>query len=528
MSGVIAAGSEVTAQAGAEMLARKGNAIDAIVAAALATAAGEPTLTSLAGGGIILLRDGGSGEPYLIDCFGNAPGLGGSEDVEKDFFPVDLNFGPAIQTFYVGRASCGVPGVLPGLLALHGQWGKLPFSEVIQPACGFLRNGSTFGEYQTSAMNLLAPILKLEAESHDLFRHQPNSDDLLVPGDVFRNTDLANTLEAMAKEDPMVFYKEEICKRILKSFGEQQGGLITQKDLDAYEVQIREPMRVHYKDARLYCNPPPAAGGEMIACMLSMLEYAKIHEHPAQSLGRAKILANAMKVADHFRALGNTYYNAKNLKKWKGAFDEFMTTNLSASPTITDGRGHTTHISVIDEESNAVGMTFSHGEGNGYLIPDTGIMMNNLMGEEDLHPEGWFKIPPGERLSTMMCPTLLHRPQKALIMMGTGGANRIRTAIVQTINLLMDHELSAQKAINAPRLHFEGGVLNAEIHGSLGAADYGQLKPEKFVPFEQPSLFFGGVHMVMAQNQEELLGAGDARRNGTCLKVNAKGQIKAL
>ena len=219
MIGVVSAGSEVTAQAGAEMLAQGGNAIDAIVASALATSAGEPTLTSMAGGGIILLRDGGSGEPYLIDCFGNAPGLNGNPDVAKDFFPVDLNFGPAIQTFYVGRASCGVPGVLPGLLTLHEQWGKLPFAEVIKPACRFLRDGTTFGTYQTSAMNPLAPILRLDPVSHDLFRRRPDVDDLLQPGDVFRNTALADTLEALAAGNPWDFYKNEI-KRILESFGE--------------------------------------------------------------------------------------------------------------------------------------------------------------------------------------------------------------------------------------------------------------------------------------------------------------------
>jgi gamma-glutamyltranspeptidase/glutathione hydrolase len=315
---------------------------------------------------------------------------------------------------------------------------------------------------------------------------------------------------------------------MLRAFGPQEGGLLTKQDLENYEVQIRKPMRIHYKDARLYCNPPPAAGGEMIACMLSLLEYADIGAHDRNSPKRTQILANAMKVADHFRMKSQTNYSAKNLGRWKIYFDEIMEQPLSTSPEITEGRGHTTHISIIDEESNAVGMTFSHGEGNGYIIPGTGIMMNNLMGEEDLHPEGWFKIPPGERLSTMMCPTLLHRPQKALIMMGTGGANRIRTAIVQTVNLLMDHQMSAKEAIAFPRIHFEGGILNAETFAGPSIEDLKALGPNDFVPFKNPSLFFGGVHMVMAQNREALIGAGDARRNGTCLKVSQKGQITPL
>jgi gamma-glutamyltranspeptidase/glutathione hydrolase len=150
------------------------------------------------------------------------------------------------------------------------------------------------------------------------------------------------------------------------------------------------------------------------------------------------------------------------------------------------------------------------------------------MGEEDLHPEGWFKIPPGQRLSTMMCPTLLHRPQKALIMMGTGGANRIRTAIVQTVNLLMDHGMSAKEAIAFPRIHFEGGILNAETFAGPSIKELETLGANDLVPFTTPNLFFGGVHMAMAQNQKALIGAGDARRNGTCLKVSPKGKITLL
>ena len=262
--------------------------------------------------------------------------------------------------------------------------------------------------------------------------------------------------------------------------------------------------------------------------MLSLLEYANVGQFPVRSLERVQTLANAMKVADHFRAIGQTNYSAKNLGKWKSYFDETRQQPLSSSPEISEGRGHTTHISIIDADSNAVGMTFSHGEGNGYLIPGTGIMMNNLMGEEDLHPEGWFQIPPGQRLSTMMCPTLLHRPGKALIMMGTGGANRIRTAIVQTVNLLLDHQLTAKEAISFPRIHFEGGILNAETFGGHTQSALESLGPNDVVAFDSPSLFFGGVHMVMAQNQEELIGAGDARRNGNCLKVSDKGKITPL
>ena len=167
--GVVAAGSKVTAQAGVEALQSGGNAVDAAVSAALATAAGEPSLTSLAGGGVLLHRDGQSGQVTLCDFSPNAPGLGAPAEHPMEFFPVQLQFGPTTQTFHIGRAAAAVPGGLAGLMAAHERWGSLPLAAVVAPACRMLRQGVMLDAFQQACIELLAPILTHSAGSREVF-----------------------------------------------------------------------------------------------------------------------------------------------------------------------------------------------------------------------------------------------------------------------------------------------------------------------------------------------------------------------
>jgi gamma-glutamyltranspeptidase/glutathione hydrolase len=177
-------------------------------------------------------------------------------------------------------------------------------------------------------------------------------------------------------------------------------------------------------------------------------------------------------------------------------------------------------VSVLDAAGNAAAVTFSFGEGNGSIVGDTGIMMNNLMGEADLHPDGFGRTPTGTRLSTMMSPTILLDDDGGITVLGTGGANRIRSAIVQVVSLLVDRRYDAERAVAAPRLHYEDGVLNAEVmEMSDGGKVLEQLGARELVRFDERSLFFGGVHLVRRAGDGTLSGAGDPRRGGTYRKV---------
>ncbi|HEY9887135.1 MAG TPA: gamma-glutamyltransferase, partial [Candidatus Obscuribacterales bacterium] len=177
--------------------------------------------------------------------------------------------------------------------------------------------------------------------------------------------------------------------------------------------------------------------------------------------------------------------------------------------------GSTTQVSAIDAEGNAASVTTSNGEGSAYVIPGTAIMVNNMLGEEDLHPHGFHRWVPNQRISSMMAPTLILKDGKPELVLGSGGSNRIRTAILQVISNVVDFEMPLADAIAAPRIHWERGTLHCEPGYGDGVVRPAQM-PEttKVVTWQQQNMFFGGVHAVAWDAADGLQGAGDDRRGG--------------
>jgi gamma-glutamyltranspeptidase/glutathione hydrolase len=178
-------------------------------------------------------------------------------------------------------------------------------------------------------------------------------------------------------------------------------------------------------------------------------------------------------------------------------------------------RRGTTHISVIDGEDNVASLSLSNGEGSGYVIPDTGIVLNNMLGEEDLNPAGFHCWPEGERMTSMMAPTIGLFPDGRQIATGSGGSNRLRTAILQVLMNLIDFNMDVEQAVNAPRIHYEDGLLS--IEGGFDEKRIGAMLeayPDHQV-WEERNLFFGGVHTVISGGKG-FGGAGDPRRSGVC------------
>jgi gamma-glutamyltranspeptidase/glutathione hydrolase len=177
--------------------------------------------------------------------------------------------------------------------------------------------------------------------------------------------------------------------------------------------------------------------------------------------------------------------------------------------------GATTHISVLDADGRACSATCTIGEGSGVVVPGTGVHVNNIMGEEDLNPRGFHAYPPGRRLPSMMAPTVVVGPDGVELVLGSAGSNRIRSAIVQTISGVLDHGRSAQAAIDAPRVHFEDGVVLAEP-----GVDTATLRAagREVVEFRTRNLFFGGAQAVERDaGTGAVSGGGDPRRGGTAV-----------
>ena len=405
MQGVIAAGSAPTADAGAEVLAEGGNAVDAAVAACFATAVGEPTLTSLAGGGMMIHRDGGTGKVTICDFFSDAPRMGLRDLGEPDFFAIDLDFGPTTQQFHIGAASAAVPGVIPGLCEALGKWGTKPLAEVVAPACRMLREGYLQGPYQGFAAKLLEPILTYTESGRNVFHVDGR---MVGEGDLFRLPQLADTLEAMARRGWRSYYEDVLVAAMLEQFGPERGGLLTKEDFDAYQVHFREPLALKYHNSRVLTPPPPAAGGPMIAMMLKLLGTRQLGTIDRTSPRHAGLLACAMAVADESRPEGALALEGARFDHWLEHFVALCETGRLPSAKAPGGPANTTHISVIDQKGDAAAVTFSYGEGNAHVIGDTGIVMNNLMGEDDLFPQGFDFAPRGKRL-----PTMQRRPPSA-------------------------------------------------------------------------------------------------------------------
>jgi gamma-glutamyltranspeptidase/glutathione hydrolase len=487
---VIAAGHPGTADAGARVLREGGNAVDAAVGAVLASTAAEPLLTGLGAGGYLLVA-GPEVEPTVLDFFVAAPGHGTDRDAAP-LEAVDVDFGDAIQVFNIGPASCGVPGVPAGLAAAAERWGTWPLEALAAPAAQLAREGVALNAAQAFIAFILAPIMRSTPECAALWAPGGR---LLQEGDVLRNPELGDMLDLFGREGAAPFYTGEVGAALADWVGER-GGLLTRDDLRDYEALPREPAHVRYRDREVLTNPPPSAGGILLAYALGRL-HATAPSPPAL----ADVLA-AMEAAQ-----------AERTPEFTASLDEpgFLGRFLGSR------LGATTHISVLDAGGMAASVTCTNGEGSGVLVPGTGIHINNVMGEEDLSPLGFHHDPPGRHMPSMMAPTVVTCDGEVELVLGSAGSNRIRSALLQTIVGAVDHGLDARSAVVAPRLHVEAGHLYVEPGVPL--EDVGPLRHE-VVRFRSPNVFFGGVQAIRRDPETgEVTGAGDPRRGGVAVAL---------
>ncbi len=477
---VAASGHTLVSKTAVEIMAAGGNAFDGAVAAGFMAAVAEPVLTSLGGGGFLLAAPANGAPPILFDFFSDTPGRGGrtAPEAAKHFFPVTVAFAGTEQDFNVGLGSVATPGVLKGLLHVHRRLGRLPLADILAPAAHAARHGVTVNEQQAYFFRLLEPILTMSAPGRRIFAP---SGALLQAGARFRNPDLADFLDRLARDPRHDFYQGEIARRIATEM-RQGGGLLTEEDLAAYRVVERQPLAFSYRDLRLLTNPPPSLGGVMIRAILQCIDQVDLTGCAFGAPGHLVPLARILRRAEEKRAI------------------------ITAGRPLC-ARG-TTHLSVRDEEGNLAAMTTSNGEGSGYFVPGCGVMLNNMLGEEDLHPAGFHAAPPGTRIGSMMAPTLvLDRPEGPIII-GSGGSMRIRSAIPQVLVNLIDFHLAPAEAVRLPRVHWDGQQLQMEP--GFPPETVAQLQKEMAVRvWPVTDVYFGGVHVVAGDR-----GGGDPRRNG--------------
>jgi len=508
--GVIAAGHQKTAEAGREMFQNGGNAFDAAVAAILASCVTEPGLTSAAGGGFLLAHTQAN-QNILFDFFTQTPRQKRNQD-EINFYPVEVDFGGAIQEFNIGLGSMAVPGNIAGVFHVHQKLGRLPFQVVAEPAIHYARNGIKLNRFQSYCLiSILKPILIKDQGGRQIYI--PTGEPI-EPEGILIMKEFADTLAYLAQKGAREFYEGEMAQQLIKDC-QDLGGYLTLEDLKTYRVIEREPLTIDYRGNTLLTNPPPSSGGTLIAFALKLLSKVDLAKIGFGTSGHLEILAQVMQLTNAARKDGYdaNLYQSDIAKKFLS--DEHLFKYDQNLQKTCNKWGSTTQISVIDGEGNAASVTTSNGEGSGYVIPGTGIMVNNMLGEEDLNPQGFHRWQENVRISSMMAPTIVLKDHQPEIVLGSGGSKRIRTAILQVISNILDFQMSAQEAVNSPRVHWENELFHVEPGFAKEEVNQMTLPANhQLMQWQEKNLFFGGVHTVLKTSAGLIEGAGDQRRDG--------------
>jgi gamma-glutamyltranspeptidase/glutathione hydrolase len=441
----VAAGHPATAEAGAEILAEGGTAADAAVAACLASCVAETVMTGLLGGGHGAYFDAPSGAARLLDCFVAVPSGTGAPMDE-----LHVPFGEELVHYAVGASSCAVPGVPAGLDLLWRTYGRLPWARLVEPALRLARAGVPMPPAHASCLAMLAPVMTMR-EGATIYA--PGG-ALLTAGDVLRQPGLVSTLELVRDEGAMSVYEGSIATALAELVAER-GGALRRVDLEAYIPSWSPPVEVTFAGRRVATR----AGLSGVPETLARFEPA----------GGDRAL---LQVLDGDVA----------------------------------GAGHTTNLTVVDADGSACVLTTSLGLGSGDFLPGLDLHLNSMLGETDLVRE---PLRAGERMASMMAPTLVFDGNGLELAVGAAGGTRLRTALVGVLGRVVHDGAPVQAAIDRPRFHPAGELVNAEP--GVDEAFLASLEAEGRTVRRWPELhhYFGGVSAVGRT------GAGaDPRRSG--------------
>jgi len=340
----------------------------------------------------------------------------------------------------------------------------------------------------------------------------------LQEGETYRNPELADMLECLALEGEDLFYRGEIAQLIARNSG-SGGGYLQGDDLEQYRVIERHPLKFAYRGNHLLTNPPPSSGGVLIALAHKLVEAIPVDGWVNDEAARMRLMAEVMRQTSKARLDAHVDEATAHLDSRRMLDQGFLKRYQQEVYGHAQAMRGTTHISVMDAAGNVASATVSNGEGCGAIVPGTGIMLNNMLGEEDINPHGFHRWQPDQRMTSMMAPTIVRLADGRMLATGSGGSNRIRSAVLQVLLGIMDLGLGVDEAVMAPRIHTEGDVLSIEGGFTPSTLDGLQQDWPEHVIWDERNLFFGGVHTVMRDAEGGFSGCGDPRRDGVSLLV---------
>lgn len=475
-NGIVVAPQPLAVEEGVKTLKRGGNAFDAAVATAFMQTVVDPQMCGIAGFGVANCFVRATGEHKVVNFYDRAPMAARADmfrpvqtdQVLGDYFPVEH------EANQIGYQSVGTPGTLAGLYDVHKRYGRLPWRDVLAPAIDHADRGVVLHPDVTNYWRGPASEgnvdnrTKLNATSACAAIYTKNG-AMYEAGDTLVNKDYARSLRRIADDGPEVLYGGDFADLIDADF-RQNGGLLTAADLAAYRVRVTDPEFSDYRGYRIGSTPPPG-GGVIIMKILNILEGYDLASLPQTSTEHMHLVASAMRIAFADRA---DYWGDPEFldipvselisKAHAAERRQQITSSAPRTDAVASGAGSsdTTHLSVIDREGNAVGITHTLGISSGVVVPGLGFMFNNAMHKFDPRPGRPNSIAPGKSRSSALAPTIVFDGDRPVIVSGSPGAFGIITGGVQTILNIIDRGDSALEAVSRPRLHCEGPTVRVE------------------------------------------------------------------
>ncbi len=530
-------------RAGVEILRKGGNAVDAAVATGFALAVVHPSAGNIGGGGFMLFRTA-AGEVHFLDYREKAP-----KAATRDMY-LDAQGNVIPDASLVGYKSIGVPGSVAGLVYAQQHWGKLPLRTVMEPAIALARDGVRLTWEEAQSMH--DKELSLFPDSKRIFQRDGN---FYQPGEIFRQPDLARTLERIAAK-PDDFYKGALAREIAEEM-HRGGGLITAEDLAEYEVKERQPIRGTYRGYEIISAPPPSSGGVTMMEALNILEGYDLARMGSRSADSIHVTAEAFRRAFFDRAefLGDPDFaklpiaqliDKKYAAAWRESLDMMKATDSkdmqrpsgfgdldrqagSHTPYTGPEKKNTTHYSVVDESGNAVAVTTTLNDSFGSAVTagKLGFLLNDEMDDFTSKPgvpnlygliQGEANsIAPGKRPLSAMTPTIVTKGGKLSLVLGSPGGPRIITTVANILMGVVDYGLDIQQAVNAPRFHhqWEPDVIYIEKVGI--SPDTISLLKARGHKIEEGTYWSDGECIAVDPKSGELLGASDGRNGGKAI-----------
>ncbi|HON27091.1 MAG TPA: gamma-glutamyltransferase [Mesotoga infera] len=522
-NGVVAAAKPEASEVGVKILEMGGNAVDAAIATAFALGVLEPNASGLGGGGFMIIKLAHMDDAVVIDFRETAPSAAG-----PTFFNLDERNRVINNETTIGGKASGVPGEVAGLLYALENFGTMSRAQVIQPAI----------EWAEKGIPVTVNLFSIINDNYEKIMMMENGAELYLKdggipyeiGETIVLKDLANTLRIIVEKGKDGFYKGEIAEKIVAEV-QKRGGVITLEDLANYDLQIRKPVVGTYRDYTILSVPPASSGGTHIIELLNIMEnfdLAALGDNTPETL---HLWSEAMKLifADRAKYMADTAFvdvpltglTSKEYARTLAAKidpSKPMESVAAGDPWQYES-GSTTHLSVMDKEGNMVAITKSinYFFGSGVVVPGTGIIMNNHMDDFVPTPGSANSVEPGKRPLSSMSPTLVLDPQgRPYMTIGSPGATRIITTVAQVISNIIDHGMTIQQAILAPRV-FRTASGPMSIEGRISINAYNKLLEmgHQLTVRGDYDAYFGGVHGVLYNYDIGILfGGADPRRDG--------------